>query len=57
MENSLKQEIKEEITNKLRKELTTILQKYKIKQQLANRIISDITILTILSLDNHLNLK
>ena len=57
MNNATKQEIKEEIIKKLKKDLTEVLQKYEIKQQLANRITSDITILTILSLDKHLSLE
>ena len=57
MENSIKQAIKEEITNKLKKELTTILQKYEIKQQVTNKIVGEISVLSILAVDNHINLR
>ncbi len=54
MENSMKQEIKEEIANELKKVLTTILKKYGIKQQLINKIVSEIFVLSILAIDNHI---
>ena len=57
MENSIKQAIKEEITNKLKNELTTILKKHEVKQQLISKIVGEISVLSILAIDNHLSLK
>lgn len=55
MDNAIKQGIKEEITQKVKKDLKEILQKYELKQQFINKLVSEITILSILAIDNHLS--
>jgi len=55
MDNAKKQDLKEEITTKLKKDLKEIFKKYELKQQVINKIISEITILSILAIDNNLN--
>lgn len=57
MDNDIRQEIKEEVTEKLKKDLKEIFQKYDINQQLINKIVSEITILSILAIDNNITLK
>jgi len=53
MDNAKKQDLKEEITTKLKKDLKEIFKKYELKQQVINKIISEITILSILAIDNN----
>ena len=55
MDNAKKQDLKEEITTKLKKDLKEIFKKYELKQQVINKIISEITVLSILAIDNNLN--
>lgn len=54
MNNADRQVLKEEITQRLKKNLIEILQKHEIKQQLTNKIVSEIIILSVLAIDNNL---
>ena len=51
MDNDIKQEIKGKILNEITENFPSILREYQIKEELIKLIVSDISILSILSID------
>ena len=54
MDNDIKQEIKGKILNEITENFPSILREYQIKEELIKLIVSDISILSILSIDKNL---